>query len=122
MNLFHSDGTFTLDHLSGHGGGNRVRVTVFGPRGGSWGRFFAFDSAARKLVDSLLDDTLAISLDAGQHSLIGLAMGGEYHIMVKQDSVEGQPRWGFSLDREQLEAFSEALPRSSRSSALAAAV
>lgn len=121
MNLFHSDGNFQLDHLSGYGG-NRVRLTVFGPRGGSWGRFFMSDSEAQKLVSALLDDTLLISLDTPLDSLMGISVGGQYHVMVKPLTGEGQPCWGFSLDREQLEAFRDALPRISHSSALAAAV
>lgn len=122
VNLFHSDGTFKLDHLSGHGAGNRVRITVFGPRGGSWGRFFMSDAEAAKLVSALLDETLIISLDTPLDSLMGISMGGEYHVMVKPLTGEGQPRWGFSLHREQLEALRDALPRVSHASALAAAI
>lgn len=99
-----------------------MRLTVSGPRGGSWGRFFMSDADARKLVSALLDDTLLISLDTPWNSLMGIAVGDEYHIMVKYVSPEGHPRWGFSLSREQLEAFSEALPRTSHASALATSI
>lgn len=122
MKLFHSDGFLRVTPVSSMTAGVRnLRIEVFGPQGGSWGRFFVAEHQLLKLADALRDGSPAFTLTASQHRLMASAVGDEFHLLVKPLSAR-TGWWGFTLDDQQLDELAEAASATPAAPALSALI